>query len=251
MGDHVALDDRQGLGRFLLAQPVTHSRMIPLRDDNPTTLVPWVTFTLIAANVLAFVFEVSLGERLQSFLALYGVVPVRLLSSGPAAGPAPPVVVTVFSSMFLHGGVLHVAGNMLYLWIFGNNVEDALGHVRYLLFYLISGVAAVYAHALVDPFSTLPMIGASGAVSGVLGAYLVVFPRARVLALVPMGFVMRMVRVPALFVLGFWIVIQLLYGVFSLGTPGGVAWFAHVGGFLAGVALVRPLVRRDFRSLAS
>jgi membrane associated rhomboid family serine protease len=226
--------------------------MIPLRDENPTTLVPWVTAALIAANILAFLFEVSLGERLQPFLAVFGAVPARLLSSDPLVGPALPAVVTVFSSMFLHGGWLHVAGNMLYLWIFGNNVEDALGHARYLFFYLLSGVAAVYAHALVDPSSTMPMIGASGAVSGVLGAYLVLFPRARVLTLVPMGFFLQMMRVPAIFVLGFWIVIQLLYGVFGLGAPGGgVAWFAHVGGFLTGVVLVRPLVRRHFRNLIS
>jgi membrane associated rhomboid family serine protease len=222
--------------------------MIPLRDDNPTTLVPWVTVSLIAANVLVFLFEVSLGEGLQPFLAVFGAIPIRLLSPDTVTGPAPPAFVTVFSSMFLHGGLLHVAGNMLYLWIFGNNIEDALGHVRYLFFYLISGVVAAYSHALVDPSSTMPMIGASGAVSGVLGAYLLLFPRARVLTLVPMGFVMQTVRVPAIVVLGFWIVIQLLYGVFSLGAPGGgVAWFAHVGGFLTGVVLVRLLVRRDFR----
>lgn len=224
--------------------------MIPLRDENPATLVPWVTVTLIAANVVAFLFEVSLGERLQPFLAVFGAVPARLLSSGPGVEQGWPGAVTVFSSMFLHGGWLHVAGNMLYLWIFGNNVEDALGHVRYLFFYLLSGVVAVYSHALVDPASTMPMIGASGAVSGVLGAYLVLFPRARVLTLVPMGFFLQVIRVPAIFVLGFWIVMQLLYGVFSLGAPGGgVAWFAHVGGFLTGVVLVRPLVRRQFRSL--
>jgi membrane associated rhomboid family serine protease len=146
---------------------------------------------------------------------------------------------------------MHLAGNMLYLWIFGNNIEDALGHVRFVFFYLISGVVAAYSHAFIDPNSTLPMIGASGAVSGVLGAYLVLFPRARVLTLMPVGVVMQMVRVPALIVLGFWFVMQFLYGFFSLGAPGGggVAWFAHIGGFLVGVVLIRLLVRRDFRPL--
>jgi membrane associated rhomboid family serine protease len=222
--------------------------MIPIRDENPTTLVPWVTVSLIAANLLVFVFEVSLGERLRPFLDHFGAVPVRLLSPDRVAGTGLPVSVTVFSSMFLHGGWLHVGGNMLYLWIFGNNIEDAMGHFRYLLFYLISGVVAVYSHSLMDPSSTMPMIGASGAVSGVLGAYLVLFPHARVLTLVPMGFFLQMVRVPAIVVLGFWIVLQLLSGVLSRGAPGGgVAWFAHVGGFLTGVVLVRLLVRRDFR----
>jgi len=226
--------------------------MIPLRDDNPTTLVPWVTVLLIAANVLVFLYELSLGPGLEPFLFAYGAIPARLFEANPqleqAVGAVVPSV-TVFTSMFLHGGVLHVVGNMLYLWIFGNNIEDALGHVRFLLFYLISGVAAAYSHAFIDPNSTVPMIGASGAVSGVLGAYLVLFPRARVLALVPFGFMMEMIRVPALIVLGFWFVMQFLYGLFSLGAPGGggVAWFAHVGGFLAGVVLIRLLVRRDFR----
>jgi membrane associated rhomboid family serine protease len=228
--------------------------MLPLRDDNPATLTPWVTVALIGANVLGFLYELSLGPGLEPFLLASGAVPARLLDSdvpweGGAAG-LPPTL-TIFSSMFLHGGLLHLAGNMLYLWIFGDNIEDALGHLRFLLFYLISGVVAVYAHAFTDPASILPMIGASGAVSGVLGAYLVLFPRARVLALVPMGFVMQTVRVPALFVLGFWIVIQFLYGLLSLGGPGGgVAWFAHIGGFLIGAALIRPLVRRDFRRRA-
>jgi len=223
--------------------------MIPIRDENPTTLVPWVTVSLIAANLLTFVFEVSLGARLRPFLDQFGAIPARLLSSGRVDGPGLPAFVTVFSSMFLHGGLLHVGGNMLYLWIFGNNVEDAMGHLRYLFFYLISGVVAVYAHAVTDPASTMPMIGASGAISGVLGAYVVLFPRARVLTLVPFGLFLQLIRVPAVFVLGFWIVLQLLSGLLSRGAPGGgVAWFAHVGGFLAGVVLVRLLVRRDFRN---
>jgi membrane associated rhomboid family serine protease len=226
--------------------------MIPLRDDNPTTLLPWVTVSLIAANVLVFLYELALGPKLEPFLFAYGAIPARLFQADPsleaAVGAVPPSV-TIVSSMFLHGGLLHVGGNMLYLWIFGNNIEDALGHVRFLLFYLVSGVVAAYSHAFVDPHSTVPMIGASGAVSGVLGAYLALFPRARVLVVVPLGFVMEWLHVPALFVLGFWFVMQFLYGFFSLGAPGGgVAWFAHVGGFLTGVVLIRLLVRRDFRS---
>ncbi|MEW6323910.1 MAG: rhomboid family intramembrane serine protease [Nitrospirota bacterium] len=225
--------------------------MIPLRDDNPTTLVPWVTVALIAANVVAFIYEVLLGPNLEPFLFSFGAIPARLFDGGPPPGEpalsvAPPV--TVFSSMFLHGGLMHLGGNMLYLWIFGNNIEDALGHVRFILFYLISGVIAAYSHAISDPGSIVPMIGASGAVSGVLGAYLVLFPRAQVLALVPIGFMLQTVRLPALVFLGFWFILQFIYSLFNLGgMGGGVAWFAHVGGFLAGVVLIRLLVRRDFR----
>jgi membrane associated rhomboid family serine protease len=227
--------------------------MIPLRDDNPTTLVPWVTVSLIAANVLVFLYELALGPALEPFLFAFGAIPARLFQPDPSLEAAVGAVVpsvTIFTSMFLHGGFMHVGGNMLYLWIFGNNIEDALGHVRFVFFYLISGVAAAYSHAFIDPNSTLPMIGASGAVSGVLGAYLVLFPRARVLTLMPVGVVMQMVRVPALVVLGLWFLLQFLFGFFSFGTPGGgVAWFAHIGGFLVGVVLIRLLVRRDFRPL--
>jgi membrane associated rhomboid family serine protease len=225
--------------------------MIPLRDENPTTLFPWVTILLIAANGAAFMAEMSMGPRLESFLNTFGAVPARLLSDGAplAAAGGPPAVVTVVTSMFLHGGLLHIGGNMLYLWIFGNNIEDALGHGRFILFYLISGVVAVFSHAVVDPASTAPMIGASGAVSGILGAYLVLFPRARVLTLVPVFFFIQLVRVPAVYVLGFWIIIQMLNGFLSVNaTGGGIAWFAHIGGFLAGAVLIRLLVRRGFRS---
>ncbi|HUJ80106.1 MAG TPA: rhomboid family intramembrane serine protease [Nitrospiria bacterium] len=222
--------------------------MIPIRDENPATLAPTVTVSLIAANLLLFLFEVSLGERLRPFLDQFGAIPARLLASDFSGGTGLPASLTVLSSMFLHGGLLHVGGNMLYLWIFGNNVEDAVGHLRYLFFYVICGVVAAYAHALTNPASTMPMIGASGAISGILGAYLVLFPRARVLTLVPFGLFVQLIRVPALFVLGFWFVLQLLFGVLSRGAPGGgVAWFAHVGGFLTGVILIRLLVRRDFR----
>ena len=224
--------------------------MIPLRDDNPTTLYPWVTVVLIGCNLLLYGYELTLGAALESFLFAYGAIPAILLTDArlPDGVAAVPAAVTVFSSMFLHGGLFHVAGNMLYLWIFGNNIEDALGHGRFLLFYLISGVVAVYAHALMDPQSSVPMIGASGAVSGVLGAYLVLFPRVRVLALVPVLFFVQLMRVPAFVMLGFWIVLQLLNGFLSVGMAGGgVAWFAHVGGFVVGVVLIRGLVRKGFR----
>src|SRR5215472_1789446 len=218
--------------------------MIPLKDDLPTRSAPAVTVALIAINVLVFLYQASLqidggGEgAAQAFAMEFGLVPCRLTGACQMAGDLPSPVFTVFSSMFLHGSFFHIAGNMLYLWIFGNNVEDTLGHVRYLLFYLASGVAAAALQTVVDPHSRVPMIGASGAISGVLGAYLLLFPHAKVLTLVIFGFFWRLLSIPALVVLGFWMVVQLVNGLGSLGAGGGVAWFAHIGGFIAGMGLV-------------
>jgi membrane associated rhomboid family serine protease len=226
--------------------------MFPLKDDNPARSAPVVTAGLIVLNALAFFYQVSLetaGPReAQAFVREFGLLPCRLSGSCAAAGLPSPVL-TIFTSMFLHGGLFHIGGNMLYLWIFGNNVEDTLGHVRFLFFYLASGVAAALLQTAVNPAAAVPMIGASGAVSGVLGAYLLLFPRARVLTLVIVGFFWRLVRIPAVVILGFWIVIQLLSGLGSLRASGGVAWFAHVGGFGAGMLLVLALrPRRPPRS---
>ena len=211
--------------------------MIPLRDDNPTSTFPYVTITLIVLNIVVFFYELSLGPHFQLFLEVYGATPFFVLNMTAPAGYPPPYM-TIFTSMFLHAGFFHVAGNMLYLWIFGNNIEDSMGHIRFIIFYLISGIVAVYIFALVNPVSTIPMVGASGAVSGVLGAYLVLFPRAKVLTLVPFGFYMQVIKVPAVFVLGFWIVVQIINGMVSRGRGSGVAWFAHIGGFLAGIVLI-------------
>ncbi len=218
--------------------------MIPLRDDNPTVSTPFVTISLIVLNIVIFFYEISLGPQFESFLNTYGAKPMYILNMAAAPSGYPSPYLTIFSSMFLHGGFFHVAGNMLYLWIFGNNIEDSMGHSRFIVFYLISGVVAVYIFAFVNPGSTIPMVGASGAVSGVLGAYLVLFPRAKVLTLVPFGFYMQVIKVPAVFVLGFWIVLQILNGMVSRGSGGGVAWFAHIGGFLAGVVLVGLFKKR-------
>ncbi|MBI2160461.1 MAG: rhomboid family intramembrane serine protease [Candidatus Rokubacteria bacterium] len=232
--------------------------MLPLKDDVPSSSVPFVTIALIGLNAAVFLYQVSLGmdadpraaRAAQAFVAEFGMVPCRLTGACPVADQFPHPVVTMFTSMFLHGGLFHVGGNMLYLWIFGDNVEDTLGHGRFAVFYVLSGVAAALAQTLVNPQSSLPMIGASGAVSGVLGAYLVLFPYARVLVLFIFGFFVRAVYVPAMIVLGFWIVVQFLNGVITFSASaaggaetGGTAWFAHIGGFLAGIALlflVRP-----------
>jgi len=204
--------------------------MIPLRDVIPTRTVPVVTSGIIGLNVVVFLYEQTLGPRaLDLFVRQYGVVPVDF------------AWVNVVTSMFLHGGWAHVGGNMLYLWIFGDNVEDRLGHVRYLIFYLLCGTAAALAQAYIRTDSTVPMIGASGAISGVLGAYLVLFPHSRVLTLIPIVFFLQIVEVPAVVLLGLWFLMQLVSGVGSLGARadvGGVAFWAHVAGFLAGLFLV-------------
>lgn len=222
--------------------------MIPIRDDNPTRSTPFVAIGLIALNVLAFIYQLSLGPANEALIFRFGAIPAELFGErGGATDAAVPPSLTLFSSMFLHGGLFHIGGNMLYLWIFGNNIEDALGHARFLLFYLLSGVLAAFGHAGIDQSSTVPMIGASGAISGVLGAYLVLFPRARVLTIIPLGFFVHWTWVPAGLVLGFWILLQFINGFFTLGAPGGVAWFAHIGGFIAGIMLLavfRPRRRR-------
>src|SRR3989304_1958461 len=217
--------------------------MIPLKDDNPTVSFPIVTISLIVLNIIIFFYEISLGPQFAPFLNTYGAKPLHIMSmSSPPGYPSPHF--TIFSSMFLHGGFFHVAGNMLYLWIFGNNIEDSMGHFKFLIFYFISGIIAVYIFAFMNPSSTIPMVGASGAVSGVLGAYLVLFPRAKIHTLIPFGFYIQVVRIPAVFVLGLWIFVQILNGMVSGGKGGGVAWVAPVGGFLAGVVLVGLFKKR-------
>jgi len=220
--------------------------VIPIKDSNPTERFPIVTVLLIAVNVAVSLYQMTLGEgREEAFLKAFALVPARLLSGDIGhAGPV-PAGMTVITSMFLHGGPLHLVGNMLYLWIFGNKVEDAMGRVRFIVFYLLCGIAAAMSHALPFPGSEVPMIGASGAVSGVLGAYLLLYPRARVMTLFILGFFVRMIEIPAMVVLGFWFVLQFLNALSTPGTGGGVAWFAHLGGFVAGIALIGLFKRHN------
>lgn len=221
--------------------------MIPLRDENPVAVRPVVTWTLVGACILAFAWQMSMGPAgyNRAIFAL-GVIPAVLTGQAELAADLAivPPAATVFTSMFLHGGFMHLAGNMLYLWIFGDNVEDRMGHVRFVLFYLACGVAAVFAQVLPDADARVPMIGASGAISGVLGAYLFLFPHARVLVLVPVGFVLQMVRLPAVWVLGLWFLIQLVSSLLSDQGEGGVAFRAHLGGFVAGLVLGPLMARR-------
>lgn len=213
--------------------------MIPLRDINPTERFAIITFCLIALNIAVFVFELAIGDKAGNlFVESFALIPERLFSDHHPAGNAVPAVVTVFTSMFIHGGFLHIAGNMLYLWIFGNNIEDATGRLRFIIFYLMCGVFAAYAHAYMNRDSVIPMIGASGAISGVLGAYLLLYPRARVVTLVFFGFYVRTIEVPAMAVLGFWFLLQFLNALLSSGSAGGVAWYAHVAGFISGMLLI-------------
>lgn len=219
--------------------------MIPIKDDNPTTIFPLMTILLIAANVAVFIYQVTLGEAAQGFVYRFGAVPWEVthfqeFPNFPGDYQSSiPGVLTIFTSMFLHGGPVHLLGNMLYLWIFGDNIEALVGHFRFLFFYLCCGLVASLGHVISDPQSTLPMVGASGAISGVLGAYFIRFPKARVHVLIIFILFIRVIRVPAIIVLGIWLVIQIMNGLGTLGFGGGgVAWFAHIGGFIAGLILI-------------
>lgn len=223
--------------------------MMPLRDINPTHRFPFVTVTLIGLNVAVYLIELLFQTtgQLNQFIATYAIIPYELTQGVDLPPPSlRPAFLTIFTSMFMHGGLLHIFGNMLYLWIFGNNIEDNMGHIRFSIFYLICGIAASIAQVAVNPTSQVPNIGASGAIAGVLAAYLVMHPRAQVETLLFLGYFIRIIRLPAIIVLSFWIVIQLFQGVLSLGMPqtGGVAWFAHIGGFIAGLVLVNIFRRR-------
>ncbi|HEU5439268.1 MAG TPA: rhomboid family intramembrane serine protease [Ktedonobacterales bacterium] len=229
--------------------------MLPIGDNpGPRRRIPYVNYALIAINVVVFILEVVEGPCFQ---VAYSQIPAALLSGQPAQiqgcpyGQPSPVWVTLFTSMFMHASLLHIGGNMLYLWIFGDNVEDRLGHLGYLIFYLFCGLAADAAQIAIDPSSTVPNLGASGAIAGVLAAYLVFYPGSRVRTLVFLGFFVTMTDLSALIVIGVWFVLQLVSGLGSLGAvqQGGVAYFAHIGGFVAGL-VIALLLRRILKSPA-
>ena len=205
--------------------------LFPYKDDNPRILVPYVTYAIISINVLIFVFQLNMGmvssAAEREFIYRFGFIPANFS------------IITVFTSMFLHGGISHIMGNMWFLWVFGDNVEGVLGHVKFAVFYIICGLAATMSQLFVDPSSTIPMVGASGAIAGVLGMYMIRFPHARVHVFAFIIIFFTTFRMPAMFVLGFWFFNQLTNGLGSLGfdTTGGVAWFAHIGGFISGVML--------------
>ncbi len=214
--------------------------MFPLHDDNPTTINPFVTIGLIVICILVYLWQITLGEELGNMIVYsLGMIPAVLFDHSQLSTELyiVPAEVTVITSMFMHGGFMHLAGNMLYLWIFGNNVEDSMGHTRFILFYLICGAAAALSQALIEPSSAIPMIGASGAVSGILGAYLLLHPHAKVLVVVPIIIPLTF-RIPAMFVLGIWFAMQLFSSTTVVSGEGGVAWWAHIGGFVTGMLLI-------------
>lgn len=222
--------------------------LFPFRDDTPTRLTPVVTIALIILNALVFLYQLSLPEPLSNrFVYSYGMIPAVVFGgeSLPPQLAAIPSWATVLTSMFMHGSIMHIVGNMLFLWVFGNNVEDAMGHGRFIVFYLLSGLAAALTQGLSDISSEVPMIGASGAVSGVLGAYLILHPRATVHCLLFLGIFITIVRLPAMLVLGLWFLLQLVSAALApMGSEGGVAFLAHIGGFIAGAVLI-PLFRNQ------
>jgi membrane associated rhomboid family serine protease len=230
--------------------------MFPLKDENPTEIFPFVTLLLIAINVAVWFYVQGAGlaaEPLMGSVCRFGAVPTDITGQvsplpGGMGAPCPgqglgwPALIT---SMFLHGGWFHLIGNLWFLWIFGNNIEDSMGRLRFLAFYLITGLAAAAAHIVSDPGSQVPMVGASGAISGIMGAYLVLYPRVRVHTLFIIIILIRVIPLPAWVLLGYWFLIQILAGTASPGTGGGVAFWAHVGGFAAGVLLVKPFENRQ------
>lgn len=236
--------------------------MIPYRDENPTTLRPIVTVGIIVLNVAVWLFVEGAGSRhaVTAAVCNYGLIPgevLHRLPSGSGIEMAPglfcqvdptPQYWTVLTSMFLHGGWMHLIGNMVFFWVFGNNIEDAMGHARFAVFYLVCGVAAAAAQTFLTPTSAIPMVGASGAISGVLGSYLLLYPKVRVHALLPLGFYITTITLPAYIMLGYWILLQVLGSLPALGAQqtGGTAFLAHIGGFVAGLFLIRLFAKREY-----
>jgi membrane associated rhomboid family serine protease len=219
--------------------------MIPLKDDNPTSNKPVVTYFIIILCVLVFLTQLSsIGYKSGELFYSYGLIPSVLMGSKelPLDLYAVPAYLTIFTSMFMHGGFMHLIGNMLYMWIFADNIEDSLGKSKFIIFYLLSGIGAAMTQVLIDTTSQVPMVGASGAIGGVLGAYLINHPNAKVLVLIPFGFFSQLIKIKALYVLGFWFILQFI------STGGGVAYAAHIGGFISGIILILFLNKKMKRN---
>ena len=232
--------------------------MIPIRDDQPRFSTPYITYFIVALNIVIFLFELAVGAQshgqLNALIYEFGVVPRQVTGSltGSPQFSILAAVVPIFTSMFLHGSWLHIIGNMWVLWIFGDNIEDHLGHFAYLVFYLVCGFAAAVAHILLNAGSNVPTVGASGAIAGIMGAYFLLYPKARVLTIVPLIIFFTFWWLPAWIVLGYWFLIQFLSGAatsvaYSSSSSGGIAFWAHVGGFVAGIILIKVLPERQYR----
>jgi len=222
------------------------SRLIPLRDSAKSSTFPFVNIAIIVLNLVIYVNEVLLEPfELNQFFYTYGLIPADALNAFYTGAAFTPLLVNFITSTFVHGGWFHVLGNMLFLWVFGDNVEDRLGHAKYLLFYLLVGMAGGAAHIMTNPASTVPVVGASGAVAGVLGAYIIAFPHSRILALVPLLIIFFLAEIPAIVFIAIWFVLQLFNGVASLGgTAAPIAYWAHIGGFVIGAVLIKVLAQR-------
>ncbi len=225
--------------------------MFPLKDTIPSSTFPIVTISIIVINVFIFIYQLTLGPQLNTVFSHFGVIPARFASAA-ASNPAHliPLSSTLVTSVFLHGGWMHIIGNMWYLWIFGDNIEDRTGHFRFFLFYILCGITSGISHILMNPGSQVPTIGASGAIAGVMGAYVLLFPRSRIITLIFLVIIIQIVEIPAIFFLGFWIVMQIISGSLQTGLTeqsGGVAWWAHIGGFFIGLVLVLLFKKRKQR----
>lgn len=224
--------------------------MIPLRDENPTKTIPFVTIAIIIINILVFIYELRLAGHLTDKIAQFAVIPYNITHLTKTLD-----LLTLVTSLFFHAGLAHIFGNMLYFWVFGNNIEDRLGHIRFFFFYIICGIVATFGHILAAPNSRIPVIGASGAISAVLGAYLVLYPRTKVLVLIPLFFIWRIARIEAWWFLVFWIILQFFYGTATAALmhesgEAGVAWFAHIAGFFAGILLLSLFLKKKRRNPA-
>ena len=229
--------------------------MIPLKDDNPTNSKPIVSYGIISFCVLIFLAQLGLSqEELRNFTYSYGLIPSVLMGIDQLPSDLFKIspIGTIFTSMFMHGGWMHLIGNMLYLWIFADNIEDDLGTLNFVIFYFISGIGAAMSQVLMDVNSQIPMIGASGAIGGVLGAYLINYPNAKVLVLIPFGFFSQLIKIRSIYVLGFWFILQFINSFLSSSSGGGVAYAAHIGGFVTGVVLIlffnKKIKRKTFKS---
>ena len=226
--------------------------MFPIKDENPTELKPYATILLLAINVLVYIYQIGLTPNENyELISQYGFKPDQLFSLNSNQHYNISPLLTILTSMFMHGGILHLLGNMLFLWIYGNNIEDSMGHIKFLIFYFICGLSAALLQAFVSPNSSIPMIGASGAVSGVLSAYFLLFPKARVLTLVILLFFITFIRIPAGILIGLWFLSQITNAYFTDPNSPGVAWYAHIGGFFMGLVLIPFLKKKKFKFFSS